>query len=865
MGFHPASWFNSPTGLRLAGLGALFIPIPGVNLAVSYWFNRQADKLARYGALEAQAAGASLNIMSNEASVPVIYGQARVGLVLADVQQDSAQVKTIAVVGALCLGSNGGAGIDSVQKVYFDDVLAIDAPTATAAATNYTGVQAPWSDGGAGTVYGTDLWCVYGLHLGADAQTNDTQLDTRFTNWSTTDDARGICYLALLMYYNEAVWTTGRPNVTALVKGQKVYDTRDASTAWSDNPALIIRDFLTSVKYGMGIPTAQVNAASITAAANYCDVLVDIPGGGTQKRYTCNGILDPADGPQTNLARLLSSCRGEIVRIGSEYHLKIRQVTTAETFELTTQNIVGDFEFFRGGIQEAPNRITATFIDPANSYQANDVSFPAAGDANAYLTEDNSYSSQAFIELPFTNDLYRAAQTAQVLLMEGRADIGCALTANREALKLAYGDVVKVTHPTPAWTAKQFFVLAIGILPDGNVRLVLREYESTAYTLEALDAAVTPPNTNLPSSTTCAAPTSLVLTSDGTTAATLQDATVVPRIKVAWTASTDAFLAGYEIRRKVTAEADSTYQIVASPSVSDVQAFVADVVNGVEYSIGVRAVNAIGIRSSWLSDTVTVATTEGVATATVTAYLDGTAFKIRRVGGTAASMSYFAKATEPSLAEVQGGTDTTDATVTAYTFSASGTEWVGVLLYTDAASSVNESGLLTFPLTYQVQTAGVLGEVSGGTSESTYAKGDTLYASAADTLSKLTVGAAHAVLQVATDVPSWQTSLTGLTGHAVYDNGTKSGAWDLDAANGNIQRATINSTHTITLTNFVEGSPIMCILEYAGTYTPTITSADYGDSVPTFSANVAKADWVHIVKIGSVYFASVSTGHANPT
>lgn len=820
-------------------------------------------RLNRSGQLEAENAGQTLNVMSNEASLPVIYGTAKVGLALADVQQDPAQVKTLAVVGALCLGSEGGAGIDSVTAVYFDDVLAISAPIVGNASQN-TGMQAPWSNSGTGVVYGTDLWCMYGLHLGTDAQTHDTELDSRFTNWSTTDDGRAVAYLALMMYSNDAVWTTGRPNVTALVKGQKVYDTRDASTAWSDNPALCIRDFMVSVKYGMGIPTAQINAASISAAANYCDVLVAIPGPATQKRYRCNGIVNPADGPQANLARLLSSCRGEIVRIGSEYHLKIRQVTTAETFELTTQNIVGDFEFFRGGTQEAPNRITATFVDPAQNYQANDVSWPTAGAANAYLTEDNGFDSAQAIELPYTDDLYRAQQIAQVLLMEGRADIGVALTATREALKLAYGDVVKVTHPTPGWTQKEFFVLAIGIMPDGLVRLVLREYESTAYTLAALATKDAAPNTNLPSATTCVAPTGLTLTSSGATSQVLQDGTRVPRILVAWTASADAFLAGYEIRLKRTADADSTYQIVFTPSASDVQAYLASVANGTGYTVGIRAVNAIGVKSSWVTGTVTVATTEGAATATVTAYLDGTALKVRRVGGTAGSLKYFAKATEPSLAEVQGGTGTASTPVTAYTFAATGTYWVGVLLYTDALYSANESGLLTFPVSYE-SSSDVLTEARGGTSESTYATGDTLYASAANTLSKRTVGSAGALFQVQAGVPAWDTSLDGLTGHAVYDNGTKSANWNLDASNGNIQRATINSTHTITLTNFVAGSPVMCILEYAGAYTPTITGADYGTITPTFSADAAKSDWVHIVLVSNIYFTSVSTGHANPT
>ena len=54
-----------------------------------------------------------------------------------------------------------------------------------------------------------------------------------------------------------------------------------------------------------------------------------------------------------------------------------------------------------------------------------------------------------------------------------------------------------------------------------------------------------------------------------------------------------------------------------------------------------------------------------------------------------------------------------------------------------------------------------LTETSGGTDQSTYAKGDILYASAADTLAKLPIGADGEVLKVATDIPAWGASPGG--------------------------------------------------------------------------------------------------------
>lgn len=52
-------------------------------------------------------------------------------------------------------------------------------------------------------------------------------------------------------------------------------------------------------------------------------------------------------------------------------------------------------------------------------------------------------------------------------------------------------------------------------------------------------------------------------------------------------------------------------------------------------------------------------------------------------------------------------------------------------------------------------SASVIGATFGGTAQSTYTTGDTLYASAANTLSKLSIGSAGQVLVVAGGVPTW--------------------------------------------------------------------------------------------------------------
>jgi hypothetical protein len=64
---------------------------------------------------------------------------------------------------------------------------------------------------------------------------------------------------------------------------------------------------------------------------------------------------------------------------------------------------------------------------------------------------------------------------------------------------------------------------------------------------------------------------------------------------------------------------------------------------------------------------------------------------------------------------------------------------------------------------------GVLPAANGGTGQSSYTTGDTIYASGSTTLSKLTIGSTGQVLTVAGGIPTWGTAATGIpsqTGNA---------------------------------------------------------------------------------------------------
>jgi hypothetical protein len=108
-------------------------------------------------------------------------------------------------------------------------------------------------------------------HKGTTSQTTDSILanisgyaDDLVLNVGGTDI--GVAYIAARI---PLVSVKGFPRFTAVIKGMKdIYDTRTASTAYSDNPALCFRNWLKSSVYGPGY---SVLDSTVSTAANFCD------------------------------------------------------------------------------------------------------------------------------------------------------------------------------------------------------------------------------------------------------------------------------------------------------------------------------------------------------------------------------------------------------------------------------------------------------------------------------------------------------------------------------------------------------------------------------------------------------------------
>ena len=104
-----------------------------------------------------------------------------------------------------------------------------------------------------------------------------------------------------------------------------------------------------------------------------------------------------------------------------------------------------------------------------------------------------------------------------------------------------------------------------------------------------------------------------------------------------------------------------------------------------------------------------------------------------------------------TLAVANGGTGVTTSTGSGSTVLSTSPTLVTPILGTPTSATLtNATGL---PLTTGV--TGVLPTANGGTNISTYTTGDTLYASASNTLSKLPIGSTGQILSVVAGVPAW--------------------------------------------------------------------------------------------------------------
>lgn len=402
-------------------------------------------------------------------------------------------------------------------------------------------------------------------------------------------------YVRLEYDYSNEVFANGLPTFTAVVKGKRVYDPRTATTAWSNNAALCIRDYI-KAEYGLNDPL--VDDTYFASAANDSDEFVTTVGGGSQRRYTIDGVVNAGSNTGRALQEMVQCANGELYFSGGFWKLRVGVYESpVKTFTLADLRSPISLQT-RFSRRENFNRVTGTFIDKDNDWIEQD--YPAIEPAG-FLAEDNDLPNTMDMPFPFISDGARAQRVAKQVLFRMREQMTFIAEFGLSAIGVEVGDVVRLTIADYGWTNKEFQVVSwqMLIVEEGGIRvkMTFRETSAAAYNWNAEEQAIISNNTNLPSPFGGLTINNLTVSGGGR----LQgDGTFINSAILGWDEVESTYVSYYEIEWK--AVADSAYSVTRStePSIE-----ITPLVDGVEYIFRVRAVTISQISGSWATITFT--------------------------------------------------------------------------------------------------------------------------------------------------------------------------------------------------------------------------------------------------------------------
>jgi hypothetical protein len=468
-------------------------------------------------------------------------------------------------------------------------------------------------------------------HLGATNQEHDPDLSGEISEITSNHRFRGISYVYVRLKYDQDL-LSGIPNITTQVKGRKVYDPRNNTTAWSNNPALCIRDFLLN-ENGLDADSSEVDDTRISEQANICDQTISLANNQTQKRYTLDGTVSLADSPIETMEQMLATCMGTLPYVQGKHQLQVAYPIPA------SRNHAVDESFLAGGVSiqtdggksKRINSVRGKFMNPDDNYAV--VDFTPYTDST-YINDDGQ-KLWADVSYNLVKSNVTGQRLAKMMVERNRQNLTIKLKCNMKAFGFAVNDTITFTlNPTGTnalFSSKRFRITGWQLNEDGSIDLEGVEepagtggtdnINNTIYDWNSGDSfgIDLAPNTSLPAANFTAPPTSATLTE---VADIQDDGSLFTSAEATWTSSAAAFIGEYEIDLQINLSGNwltTTSQKVGSQIT---KVTFSGLIVGKAYRAAVRAVSVIGVRST--DSTSTSTTIAGDSTAPAVATPTGT-------------------------------------------------------------------------------------------------------------------------------------------------------------------------------------------------------------------------------------------------
>ncbi len=558
------------------------------------------------------AKGVLLNKVSANASIPIIYGTRKVGGNVVFMETSGADNEFLYVIMVLSEGE-----IDDVSTIYVND----NAVTWSGDLSDDTSRTVDSSDSN----YYKDSTSLITVipHYGLDSQTYDTTIGG-LDSWTSNHRLRGLAYLAFKFTWNQDTFGS-IPTIHAIVKGKKIYNPNldgtltggsgshraDTTTTWeySDNPVYQLLDYLRNTRFGMGIANSYFdsNFADWQTAGDVCDVNITPYSGADEiDLMDSHAVIDTSRKAIDNVKEIIKGCRG-ILNFTYGFYKILVETTGSSSITLTEDNIIGGITVASKNKNSRYNRVLVNFINPSKNYQSDEVQFPpiddsaeASADQHANMkTADGGILLEGRFDFPTLTNPYQAREMAEIILRRSRSSLDVVVKADGNAMELAIGDIVAITHATPSFSAKDFRVQGLVLNADMSVSLTLSEHQDSYYSFGTQIEAAEIPDTTLPNPFSVTAPASLNLTDS---LVEYSDGVVITKMVIVVGVSTDKFAQYYQVEAKLST--DSDYVIIGKGTQLNYEML--NVIDTKTYNVRVKAINSLGVSSTYTSENRTI-------------------------------------------------------------------------------------------------------------------------------------------------------------------------------------------------------------------------------------------------------------------
>lgn len=565
-------FFGPAFGLTIGGTATAYITSAAVMAGLTTTVSLLLAETPKNFDLGQQIRGQLITTREPAVDARVVYGETRLGSNIVFVETTGSTNQTMLQVGTLA-----GHEIQSIQKYFVNDTEV----STTLVNDVYT------------TTYKENSSAIAFQFLNG----NDFQDDPSLLMGTSGQGYRfrGIACLVSRLIYDADTFPQGIPNLTVVVRGKKVFDPRTSTTAYSNNPALCIRDYLLDTRFGLGALASEINEQSFEDAADICDEDVNLAEGGTEKRYTMNGAFSSGEKPKDVLAKMLTSCGGKLVYIGGKWTLRVAAYRQP-TVTLDENDIIGAIRVQASqSRRDIFNAVKGVYSEPGNLYQPS--SFPPYTN-RTYELQDKELIFKD-VQFPFTTSAATCQRLAKIDLETARQQISVMVTCRLSAFALQPGDTVNLNFERYGWVNKVFEVYGwtFSISESGGamapmVDLILRETAAGVYDWNSgeqtkIDLA---PNTQLPDPFNLTAP-GLAITDELVVVAEEVFTKLVVRLT-----GQNTFQDKYEVEARIVGATDYTNLGQASGNRFELP----NVVDGATYEVRARSFNSFGVRSPYV-------------------------------------------------------------------------------------------------------------------------------------------------------------------------------------------------------------------------------------------------------------------------